>query len=181
MRKLFIFMLIFCFLFQFGSIGQAEASGKLILGLVLTGAGVAGIILGNEEVNVLKREYDFATYAYMAVWDDTLNVWISEVWDYAIDPNPETIVEEDIISYGLAYGTNNYDIYLYTEHNHHKVYETEKEITILGKMGFVATGIGVTLIIDYLLSETGVKKKAGIEVQTVTRPDYSGFQLVKRY
>lgn len=93
-----------------------------------------------------------------------------------------TIIATIIIGIFLVHTTMKTNVMsLKTIPYYHKVYETEKEITILRKMGFVATGIGVTLIIDYLLSETGVKKKAGIEVQTVTRPDYSGFQLVKRY
>jgi hypothetical protein len=67
------------------------------------------------------------------------------------------------------------------ESNHPKVYETEKRITILGKMGFVATGVGVTLLVDYLVGKTAIQQRAGLEIRTVVRPEYCGLAIARRY
>ena len=82
---------------------------------------------------------------------------------------------------GWAYGTNDYDIYAYVETNHHKVYKTEKRMGALGKMGLVATGVGVTLIIDYLVEKTEFTKRTGLEIKKVTKPGYNELALVKRF
>lgn len=180
MRKFIVIILTFSILLQLGSIRPAEANGKLIAGIVLTGAGITAIIVGNEEVDVLKREYDFTTFMYTAIWDEVTSSYISEWWASWVDPDLATVVEKKSEE-SWAYGTNNYDIYLYGEWNHHKVYETEKRITILGKMGFVATGVGVTLLIDYLTSKTKIQQKAGLEIKSVVKPEYCGLALTKRY
>jgi hypothetical protein len=181
MRKLIVMVLVFSFFLQVVSVRQVEASGKLILGIVLTGAGITAIIVGNEEVDVLKNEYDFTTYGYVGVWDSVFGYWVTEWWDFQLDPHPESITEKDKITYGWAYGTNNCNIYAYMESNHHKVYETEKRITILGKMGFVATGVGVTLLVDYLVGKTAIQQRAGLEIRTVVRPEYCGLAIARRY
>lgn len=183
MRKLFVLGFIICFLFQIAFVQKAEAgSGKLLLGIGLTVAGVTGILVGRKEVEVLENEYDFATYAYWAVWDDVFNVWISEGWESQLDPHPETIVEKDIETEGWDYyGTNNYDIYLFTRHNHHEEYKTEKRTNTLGYMGYMATGVGVMLIIDYLVEQTEFTKRTGLEIRTVTKLGYNELALVKRF
>jgi len=181
MKKFFVLILVVCFLFQTGLVGKAEARGKLLLGIGLTVAGVTGILVGREEEDVLDKEYDFPTYVYMGVYDEIMGVYISELWDYQIDPDPATIVEKDQVVAGWAYGTNDYAIYMYVKNNHHKVYKTEKRINVLGQMGLVATGVGVTLIIDYLLEKTRFTEKTGLEVQTVAQPGYYKLALAKRY
>jgi len=181
MKKTIIVILVFSLLSYSTFVKESEANGKLILGVILTGAGIVGIITGTEEYDVLSKEYDFTTAVGIAVYDPIMSTYITEWEDYAIDPDPETIVEKDKIVSGYEYGTNGYIILVAGKVNHHKVYETEKRMAILGKIGLVSTGIGVTLIVDYLLTKTGVGKKAGIEVKTVTKPNYSGLQLVKRY
>ena len=98
-----------------------------------------------------------------------------------IDPDPATIVEKDKVINAWAYGTNYYDIYVYTRYNHHKVYKTEKRMGTLGKMGLVATGVGVTLIIDYLVEKTEFTKRTGLEIRTVTKPEYCEFALARRF
>jgi len=182
MKKLFVLVFVAYFLFQTAFLERAEAgSGKLLLGIGLTAGGVIGILVGRKEVEVLDKEYDFTTYAYMAVWDDIGSAWISEVWDYEIDRNPETIVEKDKVIEGWAYGTNDYDIYMYAKYNHHKEYKTEKRTNTLGYMGYMATGVGVTLIIDYLLEKTEFTKRTGLEIKTVTKLGYCEFALAKRF
>jgi len=182
MRKLFVLGFVICFLFQIAFVQKAEAgSGKLLLGIGLTVAGVTGILVGRKEVEVLKKEYEFSTYVYMGVWDEIGGVWISEYWGYVIDPDPATIVEKDKVIGAWAYGTNDYAIYLYTRYNHHKVYKTEKRTNTFGYMGYVATGVGVTLIIDYLVEKTEFTKRTGLEIKTVTKPGYNELALVKRF
>jgi len=51
----------------------------------------------------------------------------------------------------------------------------------LGKMGLVATGVGVTLIIDYLVEKTEFTKRTGLEIKKVTKPGYNELALVKRF
>ena len=79
MRKLFVLGFVICFLFQIAFVQKTEAgSGKLLLGIGLTVAGVTGILLGTEEEEVLQKEYDFSTYVYMGVWDEIGSAWVTE-------------------------------------------------------------------------------------------------------
>jgi len=180
MRKFFVLVLVICFLSQSAFVGKAGAGAKLFWGIGLTVAGVTGILVGREEEEVLDKEYDFTTYGYMGVWDSIGSTWVTEWWDYQLDPDPATIVEEGIITSGYDYGTNDCVIYLTVETNHHKVYKTEKRMGTLGQMGLVATGVGVALIIDYLLEKTQFTKKTGLEIQTVAQPGYYRLALAKR-
>ena len=181
MKKFIVLVLMVCFLFQTAFVEKVEARAKLFWGIGLTVAGVTGILVGRKDEDVLKKEYDFPTYAYVSVWDEINGVWITEWEEYLVDPHPETVVEESIITEGWAYGTNFYDIYAITVHNHHKEYKTEKRTNTVGYMGYVATGVGVTLIIDYLLEKTQFTKRTGLEIQTIVQPGYYNLSLAKRY
>lgn len=182
MKKFFVLVFVISFLLQISFLRRAEAgSGKLLLGIGFTAAGAIGILVGNEEVEVLENEYDFYTWSYVALWDQISGECISELYDFQIDPHPETIVEKDIEEQGMLPGTNYYNFYFSSKSNHHEEYKTEKRTNTIGYAGYTAAGIGVTLIIDHFLEKTEFTKRAGLEIRTVARPGYSGFVLTKRY
>lgn len=198
MKRIIVLFFVVCFLFQTAFLKKAEAgTGKLLLGIGLTIAGVAGISVGKEEYDiefevekeVLDEEYDFVTYAEMGIWDDINSIWISIAVDSQNDPSPSTIVEKDKSSGGWITGTNDYDYWIYTEYNHHKVYttetitdtKTEERTTTVGYAGYMATGIGVTLIIDYLSEKAKLTERTGIEVRITQKPGYMELALAKRF